>query len=53
MNNVHNGDLDLNLLAVLDAMYREGSVTKAGISLGFSQSAMSHALNRLRAFFGD
>lgn len=53
MNDIHNGDLDLNLLAVLDAMYREGSVTKAGISLGFSQSAMSHALNRLRAFFGD
>jgi DNA-binding transcriptional LysR family regulator len=53
MNKFHNGDLDLNLLAVLDAMYREGSVTKAGISLGFSQSAMSHALNRLRAFFGD
>lgn len=53
MNDLHAGSLDLNLLAVLDAMYREGSVTKAGVSLGFSQSAMSHALNRLRAFFDD
>lgn len=53
MNTAHTESLDLNLLAVLDAMYREGSVTKAGVSLGFSQSAMSHALNRLRAFFDD
>jgi DNA-binding transcriptional LysR family regulator len=53
MNVAHTENLDLNLLAVLDAMYREGSVTKAGLSVGFSQSAMSHALNRLRAFFDD
>lgn len=53
MNDIHTENLDLNLLAVLDAMYRESSVTKAGVSLGFSQSAMSHALNRLRVFFDD
>ena len=55
MNAVHtqNLDLDLNLLSVLDAMFREGSVTKAAQSLGLTQSAMSHALNRLRAFFED
>ncbi len=53
MNAVHEIDLDLNLLAVLDAMYREGSVTRAAQSLGFTQSGTSHALNRLRAYFGD
>jgi len=53
MKTVHELDLDLNLLAVLDAMFRERNVTRAGHSLGFSQSAMSHALNRLRAFYQD
>ena len=50
---MHEIDLDLNLLAVLDAMFREASVTKAAQSLGLTQSALSHALNRLRAFFED
>lgn len=53
MSTVHTDALDLNLLAVLDAMFREGSVTKAAKELGLTQSAMSHALNRLRAFFDD
>lgn len=53
MNKPHAIDLDLNLLSVLDAMYREGNVTRAGESLGFTQSAMSHALNRLRTYFDD
>lgn len=45
--------LDLNLLAVFDAILRERSVTKAAQDLGTTQSAVSHALNRLRAFFDD
>jgi DNA-binding transcriptional LysR family regulator len=45
--------LDLNLLQVFDALLRERSVTRAGISLGLSQSAVSHALTRLRSFFDD
>lgn len=53
MNAVHELDLDLNLLAVLDALYREGNVTRAAQSLGFTQSGTSHALNRLREFFDD
>lgn len=53
MKKEHAADLDLNLLAVLDALYREGNVTRAGQSLGFTQSTMSHALNRLRVFFDD
>lgn len=53
MSAVHAKDLDLNLLAVFDAMFREASVTRAAQGLGLTQSAMSHALNRLRGFFDD
>ena len=44
---------DLNLYRVLDAIYAEGSLTKAGRRLGLSQPATSHALARLRDAFGD
>lgn len=53
MNNMHANELDLNLLTVFDAMFREASVTRASQSLGLTQSALSHALNRLRLFFDD
>jgi DNA-binding transcriptional LysR family regulator len=45
--------LDLNLLIALDAMLREQNVTRAAERLNLSQSAMSSALSRLRAFFKD
>jgi DNA-binding transcriptional LysR family regulator len=45
--------LDLNLLRVLAAIHRTGSVTHAGRSLSLSQSATSNALARLRRFFDD
>lgn len=45
--------LDLNLLRVLCAIYRTGSVTEAGQQLALSQSATSNALARLRHCFGD
>lgn len=45
--------LDLNLLRVLCAVYRSGSVTEAGRQLALSQPATSNALARLRTFFGD
>jgi DNA-binding transcriptional LysR family regulator len=45
--------LDLNLLRVLAAIHRTGSVTLAGKSLALSQPATSNALARLRDFFGD
>ncbi|MBW8814677.1 MAG: LysR family transcriptional regulator [Caulobacterales bacterium] len=44
---------DLNLLRVLDVMLEERSVTRAGARLGLSQSAVSHALNRLRHQLND
>lgn len=45
--------LDLNLLLVLDAMMRAGSVSKAAEEVGLTQPSMSNALTRLRTFFGD
>ena len=48
-----NGDVDLNLLAALDMLLAEGSVTGAARRLGLSASAMSRTLTRLRAATGD
>ena len=45
--------LDLNLLRVLCAIYRLGSVTLAARELALSQPATSNALARLRTFFDD
>lgn len=44
---------DLNLLAVFDVVYRERNLTRAAQSLALSQSAVSHALARLRERLGD
>ena len=44
---------DLNLIAVLDSLLRERNVTRAAEEMNMSQSAMSHALKRLRLFFND
>ncbi|MTV36009.1 LysR family transcriptional regulator [Duganella radicis] len=53
MNSIHNGELDLNLLPVFDALIRVRNVSRAAHELNMSQSAVSHALKRLRLFFGD
>ena len=45
--------LDLNLLRVLVALHRTGSVTEAGHFLALSQPATSHLLAKLRDSFGD
>jgi DNA-binding transcriptional LysR family regulator len=45
--------VDLNLLVALDALLGERNVTRAAARLSLSQSAMSAALARLRALFGD
>src|SRR5437868_11008039 len=46
-------DVDLNLLRVFDAVLRERGVTPAAAGLGLTQPAVSNALSRLRAVFGD
>lgn len=53
MKNIHLSDINLNLLAVLDALLSERSVTRAASNLGLTQSATSHALRRLRDLFDD
>lgn len=44
---------DLGLLAWLDALLQEGSVTGAAKRVGLSTPAMSHALARIRERLGD
>ncbi len=53
IDHVHLAKLDLNLLVALDALLSERSVTRAALVIGISQSAMSHALSRLRTTFAD
>ncbi len=44
---------DLNLLLVFDAVMRERSVLRASRTLNLTQSAVSHALGRLRQLLDD
>lgn len=53
MHDDHIGGLDISLLRALDALLRDGQVTRAAQRLGLTQSAMSHALGRLRQIFDD
>lgn len=53
MKSIHFPNLDLNLLRVFEALSEERSVTRAGERLGLTQSAVSHALNRLRVALDD
>ncbi|MGN6374186.1 MAG: LysR family transcriptional regulator [Sphingomonas sp.] len=46
-------DVDLNLLRVFDTLFEVRSVTRAAARLGLTQSAVSHALRRLRDAIGD
>jgi DNA-binding transcriptional LysR family regulator len=41
--------LDLNLVRIFDALMEDRNVRRAGLRLGVTQSAVSHALNRLRS----
>jgi DNA-binding transcriptional LysR family regulator len=52
-HDLHLGSLDLNLLVALDALLEERNVTRAAERMGITQSAMSHALARLRTATGD
>lgn len=45
--------IDLNLLVVFEALVSEANVSRAARRLHLSQSALSHALSRLREAFGD
>ena len=45
--------IDLNLLVALDCLYRHRNVSSAAAELGITQSALSHALVKLRAQYQD
>lgn len=45
--------VDLNLFVVLDAIYTERGITRASERLNLTQSAISHALSRLRDLVND
>ena len=45
--------LDLNLLVALDAVLTERNLSAAARNINLSQPAMSAAVARLRAYFGD
>jgi len=45
--------VDLNLLVSFDALVSERNVSRAAEKLGMTQSALSHALKRLRIVFSD
>lgn len=53
MKKIYLASVDLNLLVVFDALVAEGHATRAAERIGLTQPAVSHALNRLRALFGD
>jgi DNA-binding transcriptional LysR family regulator len=53
MKDVRFNALDLNLLRVFDALFQERNVTRVGDRLGLTQSAVSHALGRLRYVLED
>lgn len=45
--------MDLNLLKVFEAVFRERHLTRAADALSITPSAVSHALRRLREHLGD
>lgn len=45
--------IDLNLFVVFEAIFTSGGITPAASKLNLSQSAVSHALGRLRSLFDD
>ena len=53
MSQMHFAAFDLNLLRLFNALMEEGGATRAGARLGLTQSAVSHALGRLRAALND
>ena len=53
MNAIDVRSIDLNLLVALDALLTERNVTRAAARVGLTQSAMSHALARIRERLKD
>jgi DNA-binding transcriptional LysR family regulator len=45
---MNNQNFDLNLLVVLEAVFAEGSISRAAARLGLSQPAVSNALAQIQ-----
>jgi DNA-binding transcriptional LysR family regulator len=50
---MHISRVDLNLFIVFEAIFAEGSLTRASLKMNLTQPAISHALGRLRQLFDD
>ena len=53
MNPIDTFNLDFRALSTFLAVLDEGSVSRAALRLGVTQSAVSHTLERLRQALGD
>jgi DNA-binding transcriptional LysR family regulator len=53
MNMAHLRSIDLNLLVILDCLFRHSNVSSAAKELGLTQSAISHSLSKLRDHYKD
>jgi DNA-binding transcriptional LysR family regulator len=53
MHRIHSKRFDLNLLKTLAVLIEERQVSRAALRLNLTQSAVSHALQRLREQFDD
>jgi DNA-binding transcriptional LysR family regulator len=53
MHRIHPQQIDLNLLRTLAVLLEERQVSRAAARLNLTQSAVSHALQRLRRHFDD
>jgi DNA-binding transcriptional LysR family regulator len=53
ISNTHIRSLDITLLLVFEALLRKRNMSAVAIEMGLTQSAISHAVNRLRIFFDD
>jgi len=53
IDDAHIRRLDMTLLLVFEGLIRQGKMGAVGVELGLTQSAVSHAVGRLRTVFGD
>ena len=53
MSTTNLRSLDTTALLVFDTLMEEASVSRTALRLGMTQSAVSHALNRLRSVWSD
>ena len=53
IDDIHIRRLDLTLLIVFEKLLKARSMSAVAIEMGLTQSAVSHAVGRLRAVFGD